>query len=138
MDPPLVLLDVELPVRSGRRREIEAPRNVKVNHVRKEEAGPATPARSIRVERAVKPESRQRPSRQSPRFKDQICARVRLAVRFGVRAVANRVYDEVLMRKRRTPWMAITWLLAMGTAFPLLARPAKATRLDVTYYYLPG
>jgi len=72
------------------------------------------------------------------RFKDQICARVRLAVRFGVRAVANRVYDEVLMRNRRTAWMAITWLLAMGTAFPLLARPAKATRLDVTYYYLPG
>lgn len=58
--------------------------------------------------------------------------------RFGVRAVANQVHTRFLMRNGRTAWMAIIWLLAMGTAFPVLARPAKATRLDVTYYYLPG
>ncbi len=39
------------------------------------------------------------------------------------------------MRNARATWIAVVCLLAIGTAFPVLA---KSTRLDVTYYYLPG
>jgi multidrug transporter EmrE-like cation transporter len=45
---------------------------------------------------------------------------------------------EVLMRNARTAWIAVICLMAVGAAFPVLAKGAKSTPLDVTYYYLPG
>jgi hypothetical protein len=42
------------------------------------------------------------------------------------------------MRNTRTAWIAVIGLLASGAAFPMLARAGKSTRLEVTYYYLPG
>jgi hypothetical protein len=34
--------------------------------------------------------------------------------------------------------MAVTCLLAISTALPVLARAGKPAPLEVTYYYLPG
>jgi hypothetical protein len=42
------------------------------------------------------------------------------------------------MEIKRREWIAVTCFLLLGVAFPALARSAKTTPLNVTYYYLPG